>query len=71
MSDGLHTVSSGPPVTIVHSNTYILWLSRLIVNEKQQVIPPLVEFGLGLFSVQLVSMAFWVLSKAIAPNFSQ
>jgi hypothetical protein len=51
--------------------TYMLWLSRLMVNEKQQVIPSPVELGLGLLSVQLVSIAFCVLSKAIAPNFSQ
>lgn len=48
----------------------MLWVSRRIVNEKQHRIPsPEVEFGF--FSVQLVSIAFWVLSKAIAPNFSQ
>lgn len=38
--------------------TYILWLSRLMVNEKQQVIPSLFELGLGLLRVQLVSIAF-------------
>jgi hypothetical protein len=72
MRDGLYSVSSGTPSSgQVKVNTYMLWLSRLIVKEKQQVIPSPVELGLGLFSVQLVSMAFWVLSKAIAPNFSQ
>jgi hypothetical protein len=49
----------------------MLWLSRRIVNEKQHGMPSPVELGLGLFKVQLVSIAFWVLSKAMAPNFSQ
>jgi hypothetical protein len=41
-----------------------------MVNEKQHGIPSPVGL-LGLLRVQLVSIAFWVLSKAIAPNFSQ
>jgi hypothetical protein len=41
------------------------------VNEKQQGIPSLGEEAFGFFKVQLVSIAFWVLSKAMAPNFSQ
>jgi hypothetical protein len=42
-----------------------------MVNEKQHGIPSLGAVAFGFFRVQLVSIAFWVLSKAIAPNFSQ
>jgi hypothetical protein len=51
--------------------TYMLWLSLRIVNEKQQGMPSSGEFELGFFRVQLVSIAFCVLSNAMAPNFSQ
>lgn len=53
------------------SNTYILWVSRRIVNEKQHFIMGSLEFGSGFFKEQLVRMAFCDWSKAIAPNFSQ
>lgn len=46
-------------------------MSRLTVNEKQHRISGSFEFGSGFLSEQLVRMAFWVWSKAIAPNFSQ
>ena len=52
-------------------DTYMLWLSRRIVNEKQQEMPSADDADPGGLSVQLVSIAFWVLSNAIAPNFSQ
>lgn len=52
-------------------STHILHVSRLTVKEKQQRISGSFEFGSGFFSEQLVKMAFWVVSKAIAPNFSQ
>ena len=53
--------------------SYILWVSLRMVKEKQQGIPSagFVVEELGFLRVQLVSMAFWVLSKAMAPNFSQ
>jgi hypothetical protein len=51
--------------------SYILYGSRRIVNEKQHGIPFPESSEFGLFKVQLVSIAFWVLSKAMAPNFSQ
>jgi hypothetical protein len=69
--DGLYKFISPAQKPVCAWTTYMLWLSRLMVNEKQQVIPSTVELGLGLLRVQLVSMAFCVLSKAIAPNFSQ
>ena len=50
---------------------HMLCVSRRIVNEKQHRIPSEGENEFGFFSVQLVSIAFWVLSKAMAPNFSQ
>lgn len=71
ISDGLYKFISPAQKPVCARMTYMLWLSRLMVNEKQQVIPSPVELGLGLLRVQLVSMAFCVLSKAIAPNFSQ
>lgn len=49
----------------------MLCVSRRIVNEKQQGIPSVEDVEFGGLSVQLVSIAFWVLSKAMAPNFSQ
>jgi len=42
-----------------------------MVKEKQQWISGSLEPKLGFFNEQLVNMAFWVLSKAMAPNFSQ
>lgn len=42
-----------------------------MLNEKQQGITESVDVRLGFFSEQLVNMAFWELSKAITPNFSQ
>lgn len=55
----------------LRSMTYILCVSRLIVNEKQQRISGSVDSKSGFFSEQLVSIAFCELSNAIAPNFSQ
>jgi hypothetical protein len=52
-------------------NTHIFHMSRLTVNEKQHRISGSFEFGSGFLREQLVKMAFWVWSKAIAPNFSQ
>lgn len=49
----------------------MLWGSRRIVKEKQHGIPLASDVEFGLLSVQLVSIAFCVLSKAMAPNFSQ
>lgn len=46
-------------------------MSRLTVNEKQHLISGSFEFGSGFFREQLVRIAFWVWSNAIAPNFSQ
>lgn len=51
--------------------TCILSVSRFTVNEKQHRISGSLELGSGFLSEQLVRMAFWLLSKAIAPNFSQ
>lgn len=51
--------------------TYMLSVSRLTVKEKQHRISGSLEFGSGFLSEQLVKMAFWLLSNAIAPNFSQ
>lgn len=53
------------------SKTYILWVSRRIVNEKQQRISGSVDLRSGFFNEQLVNIAFCELSNAIAPNFSQ
>ena len=52
-------------------NTDIFHISRFTVNEKQHRISGSFEFGSGFFREQLVRIAFWVWSKAIAPNFSQ
>lgn len=49
----------------------MLCSSRRIVNEKQHDISGSLECRSGFFKEQLVNMAFWELSKAIAPNFSQ
>jgi len=49
----------------------MLCVSRRIANEKQQWISEVVDLRSGLFKEQLVNIAFCVLSKAIAPNFSQ
>ena len=55
----------------MESVSYMLWLSLLTVNEKQQWISEYGEFMSGLFREQLVNIAFWELSNAIFPNFSQ
>jgi hypothetical protein len=55
----------------VTQGTYMLCGSRRMVKEKQQWISGSLEPKLGFFNEQLVNMAFWVLSKAMAPNFSQ
>ena len=52
-------------------DTYMLCVSRRIVNEKQHAMPSAGDVDSGGLSVQLVSIAFWVLSNAMAPNFSQ
>ena len=49
----------------------MLCVSLRIVNEKQQWISEFVDLRSGLFNEQLVKIAFCVLSKAMAPNFSQ
>jgi hypothetical protein len=68
ISDGLVLISKA--VRDKNSGAHILWVSRLTVKEKQHwILSSVVESGI--FSVQLVSMAFCELSKAIAPNFSQ
>jgi hypothetical protein len=51
--------------------THMFHASRLTVKEKQHRISGSLEFGSGFFNEQLVKIAFWVWSKAIAPNFSQ
>ena len=51
--------------------TYILWVSRRIVNEKQHLIPGSAALRSGFFKEQLVNMAFWEVSKAIERNLSQ
>jgi hypothetical protein len=48
--------------------THILYLSRRIVNEKQQEMT-LVFSGSGHFSKQEVKTAFWPASKAMFPYF--
>jgi hypothetical protein len=47
------------------------YMSRLTVKEKQQLISGSFELGFGFLSEQVVRMAFWDKSKAMAPNFSQ
>ena len=66
---GLQTVSMLDHGKTVR--THIFHASRLTVKEKQHRISGSLEFGSGFFNEQLVRMAFWVWSKAIAPNFSQ
>lgn len=51
-------------------HAHILYISRLIVNEKQHLISSF-EFGSGFFKEQVVKIAFWFSSKAMAPNLSQ
>lgn len=68
MSDGLVLLAAH--LLRKDFGAYILWLSRLMVKEKQHWIFSSVGEP-GIFSVQLVSIAFCELSKAIAPNFSQ
>ena len=50
---------------------YILFLSLLIVNEKQHFSGLSFAPSSGFLRTQLVSNAFCALSKAIVPNFSQ
>lgn len=66
---GLHHIS----VCVIKQvrNTHIFHMSRFTVKEKQHRISGSLELGSGFFREQLVRMAFWVWSKAIAPNFSQ
>lgn len=52
-------------------HTHIFSESLFTVNEKQHLISGSFEFGSGFLSEQLVKIAFWLLSNAIAPNFSQ
>lgn len=52
-------------------HTYMLYMSLLMVNEKQHLISGSPEFGSGFFKEHVVKMAFWLGSKAIWPNFSQ
>lgn len=51
--------------------TYISYISRLIVKEKQQLMYLLDALGSGFLNWQVVSIAFWLVSKAIVPNLSQ
>lgn len=51
--------------------THMLWVSRRMVNEKQHFVPESFASSSGLFNQQLVKIAFWELSNAMAPNFSQ
>jgi hypothetical protein len=51
--------------------THMFHASLLTVKEKQHRISGSLEFGSGFFNEQLVRIAFWVWSNAIAPNFSQ
>lgn len=69
ISAGLKTVSMN--LSIGPKATYMLCGSRRMVKEKQQWISGSLEPKLGFFNEQLVNMAFCVLSKAMAPNFSQ
>lgn len=69
ISAGLSTVSILDCSTVI--STHIFQASRFTVKEKQHRISGSFEFGSGFFNEQLVRMAFWVWSKAMAPNFSQ
>lgn len=62
--------SSSKPIE-TDTITHMALGSRRIVNEKQHGIPLAELSSSGLLRVQLVSIAFCELSKAMAPNFSQ
>lgn len=66
---GLRQVSVGQAKETY--KTHIFHMSRFTVKEKQHRISGSFEFGSGFLREQLVRMAFWVWSKAMAPNFSQ
>lgn len=68
---GLRLVSSRPFSTTLQVGTYISYMSRLTVKEKQHLISGSLDFGSGFLREQLVRIAFCELSKAMAPNFSQ
>jgi hypothetical protein len=51
--------------------TYMLYMSRLTVKEKQHLISGSLDIGSGFLREQPVKMAFLLLSNAIWPNFSQ
>ena len=51
--------------------TYMLYMSRLTVKEKQHLISGSLDVGSGFLREQPVRMAFLLLSNAIWPNFSQ
>ena len=53
------------------TKTYIPHISRFTVKEKQQRISGSFEFRSGFLRAQLVNIAFCLVSKAMAPNFSQ
>ena len=53
------------------SRSYMLWVSRRIVKEKQHLISGSEAFRSGFFNEHIVNMAFCELSKAIARNLSQ
>lgn len=69
ISDGLDEVRITQCKKI--STTHILWLSLLMVNEKQHWMSLWSAPAVGLLNVQLVSIAFCCWSKQMAQNFSQ
>jgi hypothetical protein len=76
MGKKLPTISAGLAIVSIASTldvavAYIFHASRLTVKEKQHRISGSFEFGSGFFKEQLVRIAFWVWSNAMAPNFSQ
>lgn len=68
---GLRAVSNRTFSTTIQTGTYISYMSRLTVKEKQHRISGSLDFGSGFLREQLVRIAFCELSKAMAPNFSQ
>jgi hypothetical protein len=73
ISEGLVTQVSTHPTSPNETGTHILCVSLRIVKEKQHFIvsSSSPSFFPSFLSVQLVKIAFWLLSNAIAPNFSQ
>ena len=69
ITDGLYMRQCFP--SIQNRATYMLWVSRRIVKEKQHLMVGSFDVWSGFFSEQLVRIAFCDWSNAIAPNSSQ